>query len=1010
MVKKRHHCWLFLVISFIYISGTQAAQKTGGIRGMVYDKDFDIPLAYAEVRIAETGEQVSTTDQGNFVFSRVQAGTYTLVFSKEGYARQVKANVVVSPGKMTEVDASLSGEFVEMEEFLVQDLQIGPGTEAELLELRMESPGLLDSVGSELMSQAGASDAASALKLVSGATTQDGKFAVIRGLPDRYVSSQMNGVRLPTADADKRAVELDQFPAAVIESVRVSKTFTPDQQGDASGGAVNVVLKGIPDETSLKLSGGTSWNTNVRDADDDFLTYKGGGLNFWGRDDRDIPEDPGNFEAAGVSYGGAPWDYKWSISGGGRHEFDDGLKIGGFGSFFYERDSSFFEDGVDDNWYAKKELVLPDPLPVPLPFPFPDDWFALKMQPRERILGDGSRTSLFNVTQASEQVQWGTLGVLGLETDNHLLTGTYMYTRDATEKATLAEDTRGKEYFYPGYDPYDPDHPGNSKDTRKYAAYRRSQALEYTERTTETLQLSGHHKLLFPELKIPSWLILRDPELDWNISSNSATMYQPDKRLFASYWVGATPEGDPEFFGEDKGANINLGNFQRIWKDISEESEQLALNLKFPFEQWSGNEGYLKLGLFEDQLTREYEQESFSNIDNDSDTWQGHGWDEFWSDQFPSEEHVMVASPFDVDYDGQQDISAWYYMVDMPVCSFFDVIGGVRYEKTELSITNDPDRDEAGNILATYYEPETGIGPMSFDPAATDVSFAQDDILPSIGFEFRPWDKITLRGGYSETVARQTFKELSPIAQSEYIGGDVFIGNPKLKMSALKNYDLRLDYRPYDGGLFSMTYFKKTIENPIEYELGYANIGSYIFPINYPKGKLSGFEFELRQKMGRFGESLDGLSLGANATFIDSEVTLPEDRAEYLKEFGAPSPTRDMVHAPEHLYNLFMIYDFSAATRLGLFYTIRGDSLVAGARASAGGGSYTPHVYETEYGTLNLSLSHKLGDTWKLNFAAKNLLDPKIESVYRSRYIDGDVTRSSYRKGMEFSISLSATF
>ena len=50
---------------------------------------------------------------------------------------------------------------------------------------------------------------------------------MVRGLPDRYVNSQLNGIRLPTADADKRAVELDQFPSTVIRTIEVSKTFTP---------------------------------------------------------------------------------------------------------------------------------------------------------------------------------------------------------------------------------------------------------------------------------------------------------------------------------------------------------------------------------------------------------------------------------------------------------------------------------------------------------------------------------------------------------------------------------------------------------------------------------------------------------------------------------------------------------------------------------------------------------------------------------------------------------------
>jgi outer membrane receptor protein involved in Fe transport len=118
---------------------------------------------------------------------------------------------------------------------------------------------------------------------------------------------------------------------------------------------------------------------------------------------------------------------------------------------------------------------------------------------------------------------------------------------------------------------------------------------------------------------------------------------------------------------------------------------------------------------------------------------------------------------------------------------------------------------------------------------------------------------------------------------------------------------------------------------------------------------------------------------------------------------------RDMTNAPEHIYNLFMTYDLKeTGTQLGLFYTIQGDTLVAGAGQS--NGKFIPSIYAREYGTLNFSLTQKLGDVWKLKFQAKNLLDPAIRTVYRSDYIGSDVTRSSYHKGMEFGIALMAEF
>jgi outer membrane receptor protein involved in Fe transport len=227
-------------------------------------------------------------------------------------------------------------------------------------------------------------------------------------------------------------------------------------------------------------------------------------------------------------------------------------------------------------------------------------------------------------------------------------------------------------------------------------------------------------------------------------------------------------------------------------------------------------------------------------------------------------------------------------------------------------------------------------------------------------------------------------------------------------MSSLKNYDLRFDYRPYDGGLFSISYFLKEIKDPIEF-VQRVQPFTFTTPVNYPEGKLSGFEFEIRQRLGQFREELEGFSLGANATLIDSEVTLPADEAQRFQDLGFGITKRNMTNAPDRLYNIFLTYDLrQTGSRLGLFYTVRGDTLVAG--AGEADGNFVPSVYETEFGTLNFTWLQEINDVWSFNFKAKNLLDPDIETVYRSRFIDEDITKTSYKKGMEFSVSLSAKF
>ncbi|MBK7876267.1 MAG: TonB-dependent receptor [Planctomycetes bacterium] len=991
-----HAALLFLSVTTVVV----APQESGTLRGIAVDKDFDVPLAGVEVTIVETGRKTITSEDGHYAFTAVPEGRYTVLATKDGYVRVVKADVRVVAGQLTDVDLELAGEFTDLDEFVVEELvQANAGTEAALLQQRFESPALLDSIGSELMSRAGAGDAASALKLVSGASVQDGKFAVIRGLPDRYVSSQINGVRLPSADENTRAVELDLFPSAVIESLQVSKTFTPDQQGDASGGAVDLRLKGIPDQTILQLKTQTSYDSQSTFRDD-FLTYDGGGVDFLGRDDGGRDVQTGSLGqnwtgAAGTSTDDAPIEGKFSFTAGGKKELASGVRIGGLLNAFYERDSSYYDNGIDDSYWVTNPG---EPLTPRTSQGTPTD-------------GD-FKTSLFDVTQGSQSVRWGGLATLGVETKDHALTLAYLYTRSAEDVATLGLDTRGKAYFFPGYDPNNPTGTGNQPAELTAAPYLRTETLEYTERSTGTLQLSGKHALPLAPFDVGGVKFLR-PELGWTISSSTADLNQPDKRQFgALFHPDSFDPGFPPFlppstipatwFPYKPAANFNLGNFQRIWKEIEENSEQYTVNVKLPFEPMEGEKGYLKFGVFDDHVDRGFDQDTFSNFGDAGASFEGQ-FDDPWSAHFPTESHPISASDFDVDYEGEQQLSAWYGMLDIPLSRRVNLIGGARVERTQIGIQNIP---EAG---ATWFPPGA-TAPVQLNPGDADVDFEQRDVLPSIGIAFEPTEKVTLRASYSETVARQTFKELTPILQQEYLGGPIFIGNPELQMSALKNYDLRCDYKTDGGGLVSVSWFHKDVDDPIEYVQRLAAF-DFTTPVNYPSGELSGYEFEVRQDLGRFGRKLQGFSLGANATFIDSEVNLPDDEVAAFSDpsIAIPTTSRDMTNAPEHLYNVYLTWDREkSGLQLALFYTVQGDTLVAGAGQASG--NFVPDVYAKEYDTLNFSASQKLGDVLKLQFQAKNLTNPHIEEVYRADVIGPDVTKTSYTKGIEYSLALTATW
>lgn len=963
-----------IAAALVFLGRAHAQQQPGSIRGVVTDREFSAPVAEAQVTVLEAGGRRATTDRdGVFVFQQVPPGRYTLIVAKDGYLREVRPDVVVTAGQLTDAAVALRGDFTDLEPFVVADL-LRPQVEGEaaLLDLRLDSPALMNTIDSDLMSKAGAGDAAQALKLVSGASLQNGRSAVIRGLPDRYVSSQVNGVRMPSADEDKRAVDLDLYPSEVVSSIQVSKTFTPDQFGDASGGAVDVRLRGVPEAPFLlKWKLQTSHNTQVTGRNR-FLTYDGGGLHFSGdpATPRGEQELGTNWSGAvGVSEADAPIDYKWSGAIGGRVEIAKGVRFGGTLTGFYDRDSAFDDGAVDDSYYGSNVRGAP-------------------LVPETSGTVGNFTTSLLDIVQGRQSVQWGGLGTIGIESDDHAVSLIYVFTRSADDTATLAEDTRGKEYFFPGHDPDVGTTPGHADPFS--APYLRYQTLDYTERLTSSLQLSGQHRFAVLPTKKKAPI-----EIDWTVAKSSADRNQPDKRLFATRWI------DGVHYPLTPSATFTLGNLQRTFKFIAEDSEQITVGVKIPFTQWSGDKGYLRFGYLRDEVKRGYDQNTFSNFNIAGQPPQvpdfTGDYEQDWSDVWLFEDHPITASATDVDYRGRQVVEGTYVMADLPLTRRLNLVGGVRWETTDLSVVLEP---ESG---ATWL-PEGVFQEVFLQPGDADVDRSDYDVLPSAGLMYRPVDAATVRVSYNETIARQTFKELTPILNQEYFGGPVFIGNPNLEISNIRNYDLRADVTPFDGTFLSASWFRKDIENPIEY-VSRALTYTYTTAVNYPRGRLTGIELEARQELGSITHALDGLGVGGNITWIDGTVNLSADEIERFQQVWGelPRTQRDLVAAPDYLYNLFLTWNVALTrTQLGVFYTVQGDTLMAGSAVLP----LVPATYLEKYDTLNVTLAQRLGDHVTLTFAAKNLTDSEQVEVFRSDYVAGDVLRRRSSDGVEYSLTL----
>ena len=464
------------------------------------------------------------------------------------------------------------------------------------------------------------------------------------------------------------------------------------------------------------------------------------------------------------------------------------MRVGAFATFTYERDSSLYDDGIFDSY----QQVDPGAELTPIVTQSDGD-------PVPGSLSEGF-TALYDEQRGVQELNWTSLLGGGIETENHSVMVTWLYSRAARDTAIFLEDTRGKEFFFPGYDPDDMGTPGHSEPDA--APYNRIQTLDYRERITTSMQFRGRH--VFPFLEGG---LFGAPEVDWTVAQSYADSNQPDRRQFASVWTPEQIVGSPPFtftrpqrFGAYLPvANINVRNYQRLFQRVEEDSFQWFANLKLPFEQWDGEDAYFKLGYFSDEVERTFDQESFDR-ETAGGAWEGAAFTELWTDFLPFQDVTLRATDIDADYLGRQDISGFYMMVDLPLDDWVKLTAGVRFESTEISI--DPTFESLNLVLV----PNPGGG------FVLDCLRTPREVVPPtsprttccrpVGLTLEPTEEVTIRLAYSQTIARPNFKELTVAQQQEFLGGPVFVGNADLVASALDNFDVRVDYRPYDGGWF----------------------------------------------------------------------------------------------------------------------------------------------------------------------------------------------------------------
>jgi TonB-dependent receptor len=268
------------------------------------------------------------------------------------------------------------------------------------------------------------------------------------------------------------------------------------------------------------------------------------------------------------------------------------------------------------------------------------------------------------------------------------------------------------------------------------------------------------------------------------------------------------------------------------------------------------------------------------------------------------------------------------------------------------------------------------------DPRAI-ADLDEEAWLPALSAVYKPRQDMNVRLAWSQTIARPQVRELSPAATEEFLAGDEFVGNPALEQSDITNWDARWEWFRRPGEVLAGSLFYKEIDRPIELISFSVGGEDFIQPVNYETGTVRGAEFEARADLGEWMDWARGLQAGINATWIDSEVDVPQEEQDSLAGPDLDEPTRQLQGQPAYLLNVFFTYDSErTGTSAGLFYNHTGETLVSG--AATGSENSTPNVFERDYGILDLTASQKIKQNLIVSLRVRNLLTPDRGTFYRN--------------------------
>lgn len=931
-----------LLVAFTFVSTLTFAQ--GSIKGKVTSKESAEELIGATVFIKGTTNGSVVDIDGNYFIKNVPAGKHTLKTSYVSFNSDSVEITVIDKQVVTH-NFSLSNSALALEAFTIEAKAVR-SSENYMLQVKQKSATVMEGITSQEITKRGDNDVASAAKRVTGVTIEDGKYVYIRGLSDRYSKTTLNGAEIPGLDPNKNAVELDLFPTNMIENMTVVKSFSPDLPGSFTGGLLNIEAKDFPEKFTLQFSAGLGYNTQAS-FQDNFLTHGGGNAELIGKDDgrRDIPVEVLNDVPS---------------------LFQDNPKLEQITkSFNKEMSAKETTSGMNQRYsfsVGNQKTVLGNSLGFILGASYSKEFTHIQedaFSGRYSLTGKVDEVNSLvtqqelNDTKSQEEVLVGILGNLSYKIGaNNKFGFTFVRNQSGTKNSTFQEGIFPKE---------------------DNGLFFQTRGLSYQERALTTYQLKGEH--YFPNAK--------KIKVDWLSSYSTSSQNTPDQRFFSNDYT-INNDNDTVF-------GINASAYPvpaRYFRFLDQSTFDAKLNVEIPIIEKDGKTSKLKVGgayLFQD---RDYFEFRYNYRSQGAELFNGNV-DSYLVDENmnlptagnPVNQFLYLedASEARNNYTGEQTVFATYLMGDVWATKKLRLIGGARLETTDISTINE-------------------------DPSQTPGDLTKTDVLPALNLAYALSPKSNLRGAYSRTLARPTFREISGFAMFDFAANWIIIGNPELDRTLIDNFDLRYELFPNMGELISFGVFYKNFSNPIEFVFNTQAQNDELTWRNVDNGTLYGAEIEVKKVLNFISTDKHQISVGGNFSLIDSKVDIDAQQLELIRaQDPTASSSRAMFGQSPFIVNAFLGYNNdSIGLSINLNYNVAGEKITLVVVDA------TPNVKAQPVHSLNANITKSLGKNFKARLSASNILNPTIKQT--QDFKGQEYIFNSYKQGTTFSVSLNYAF